>query len=160
MNKETIIKYLKKSLKELYEKDKALFTMKVHERTICSQLACYMKPYFTGYNVDCEYNRNMWNTKKCGGFNENYPDILIHRRFENNENIWDENNLVYIETKTSWFVNESTKKDDIANIKCFMTNSPYKYKFWLFLCFGKSFQSLEWNFYFKDKNDEVLECEF
>jgi len=150
MDKSIVIERLVDSLNELYRNDKVLFTMEVNERTICSQLACYMKKYFVWYKVDCEYNRNMWNPKECWRFSTPYPDILIHQRLDN------DNNLVFIETKTKWSnFSKEEKKEDIDKINCFMENAPYEYKYWLFVIFGKDEHKCE--FFYKE--DGIIRCQ-
>jgi len=49
---------------------------------------------------------------------------LIHQRLNN------DNNLVFIETKTKWSnFSKEAKKEDIDKINCFMENAPYEYKY-------------------------------
>lgn len=121
--KQNIIERLRSALNELYSHDKDLMLQETHERTICATLACYLKKYFRSYNIDCEYNRNMGDKKACGEYYETYPDILIHKRLSN------ENNLVFIETKTERNRTLKNEEQDKNKIKCFMKNAPYNYSF-------------------------------
>lgn len=56
--KETEVKdALKKALQEFWEKDICLLGYTANERSITHRLAIYLEKYFSGYDVDCEYNR-------------------------------------------------------------------------------------------------------
>lgn len=117
--------FLKKVVLILIDKDWHLLENDVHERSISHMLACHMMPYFDQLNVDCEYDSNVEADKgkkyiyllqekieELGLLRDNefseeeilqrfvYPDIIVHRRGDN------ENNLLILEMKKS-----SSKKD-------------------------------------------------
>ncbi|MGO5164771.1 MULTISPECIES: hypothetical protein [unclassified Candidatus Paralachnospira] len=137
VTKEQIEELLNKALKRFYKKDSCLVDMvpgvkqdngghHVGERAIVFRLAHYMQnimdkmPVFKGYVLDCEYNRDGTDIKKlqekCV-----YPDVIIHQR-QNNEN-----NLLVMEVKTYW--NNDTGQD-MKKIEKFMDpDGNYKYKF-------------------------------
>ena len=137
VTKAQIIALLGEALDQFYEKDGCLVNMvagveqdngghHVGERAIVFRLAHYMQnimdktPVFKGYVLDCEYNRNGTDIKKL---QENcvYPDVIIHQR-QNNEN-----NLLVMEIKTYW---NSDTRQDMKKIEKFMDpDGNYKYKF-------------------------------
>jgi hypothetical protein len=88
-------------MSNLFEQDFHLIREDLHERTISSTLAYYLKHVFPSYNVDCEYNGNIDNQYRRKAvnmylqgrqikFDENvhsvYPDIIIHKRGRNDKN--------------------------------------------------------------------------
>src|SRR4030067_2724122 len=71
------------SIQTLLERDGILLTTNANERTISAQLACYLKPAFSDWDVDVEYNRQGLDPKKIGigeAAELVYPDIIVHRR--------------------------------------------------------------------------------
>lgn len=145
VTKEQIEELLNKALKRFYKKDSCLVDMvpgvkqdngghHVGERAIVFRLAHYMQnimdkmPVFKGYVLDCEYNRDGTDIKKlqekCV-----YPDVIIHQR-QNNEN-----NLLVMEVKTYW--NNDTGQD-VEKLRGFTDpNGDYHYKFGVSLIIGK-----------------------
>jgi len=113
MEETTVISMVEKALDILLKEDSYLLEHDVNERSITHKLAEYLQQMFSGYNVDCEYNRNGIDEygddlrKKLNIPMENshdfadteaktvFPDIIIHRRGSNN------NNLLVVEAKKS-----------------------------------------------------------
>lgn len=110
------------ALNRLYEKDHYLICNKpsasgrslgnghhVGERAIVFRFALYLQnllsdDMFSGYNLDCEYNRNGTRSKSLPSFkNGTYPDVILHKRGRN------DGNLLVIEFKTYW--NSNQEKD-------------------------------------------------
>lgn len=101
-------------------------------------MACYLDHLFPEYDVDCEYNRNSKiddrnHSKSITIYNENqelkkekdqtYPDIIIHKRLTN------ENNLLIIELKKN---NSKTTKNDLEKLIAFTESGPSnEYHFFL-----------------------------
>ena len=83
---------VKGCLDSLYENEKELFELDAYEQAICGRLACYLHGKFTEYNVDVEYNRHGNKSKRNEETNLVKPDIVIHKRD-------DDNNLLVIEAK-------------------------------------------------------------
>lgn len=85
--------------------DTDLIVSKVSERTLCGSLMAYIKdqvrnvPYYTGYFVDVEYNRNQGKVKTIidGDFRiiTINCDIILHSRGQHPE----QDNLIAIEMK-------------------------------------------------------------
>jgi hypothetical protein len=98
------------SLLELDQRDRCLLQIDVSERAITHKLAEYLQQRIPELNVDCEYNRNVeygpYAQKKIivlkerrkdlisGPISEDdllaistYPDIIVHRRMKNDENV-------------------------------------------------------------------------
>lgn len=139
-------------LGELFSKDISLIKHDVSERAIAHKLAEYLQTHFPNLNVDCEYNRNtekgQYYPKKILALKERrdkepldvrdeeilqeistYPDIIIHRRNTNAEN------LLVIEIKKE---NSKVPHDfDFQKLMAFTENSDssysYHYKYGLFI---------------------------
>ncbi len=88
---------VKNAIEVLFRKDSHLLKIDVNERSITHKLALYLQDEFKGWDVDCEYNRNRYDTKKLiigddihlkaettrtddEHGNTVYPDIIVHRR--------------------------------------------------------------------------------
>ena len=76
----------KAALSKLHDRDLNLLAMGAHEQAICHRLGVYLDA-MTDLNVDCEYNRDMMHAKRLKGGNRFRPDIIIHRRLSNDENL-------------------------------------------------------------------------
>jgi hypothetical protein len=85
------------AIDRLVKNDPHLLKIDVNERSITHRLAVHLKNAFKGWDVDCEYNRNRYDTKKLivGDHvhipvesNQTddeygrtvYPDIIVHHR--------------------------------------------------------------------------------
>jgi hypothetical protein len=90
--REAIKQMLHSSLEMLLDRDVDLIATGGHEQAICHRLAVYLEGH-TGLNVDCEYNRDMMRAKELPGGRRFRPDIIVHRRLSNDEN------LLVVETK-------------------------------------------------------------
>lgn len=51
-------KALNEALYKFLQNEIYLLRFNVNERSISHKLAIYLEPYFSGWDVDCEYNRN------------------------------------------------------------------------------------------------------
>lgn len=148
---------IERALSEVLNNDKYLLEEDINERTIAHKLATYLQSEFPGYNVDCEYNRNVMSedgkkiihalkpkleelkplTKKEKKIDNItierlvYPDIIIHKRGT------PENNLCIIEIKKS---NISSDYDKLK-LECY-TSGDYRnnliYKLGIFIEFSVS----------------------
>lgn len=81
------------------DREHELLANDANERSLTHKLAEYLQGRFTGWNVDCEYNRRAKDVKRIpgqGGSGERVicPDIIVHKRGERE-------NLVVIEVKKS-----------------------------------------------------------
>jgi len=103
----------------------------VDERTISHRLAFYLQSEIPEMHVDCEYNREGFEIKKISnpkwakprGI---YPDIIIHERGKNS------NNILVVEIKKQ--ENKEIENDEIK-LKEF-TSENYGYNFGLLLIFN------------------------
>jgi hypothetical protein len=92
-----VIRRFDLAVAQLLRRDAYLFLHDVNERTITHKLAEYMQPLFPGWNVDCEYNRNMHTPKRvhlptpgdpeARCYVSTYPDIIVHHRGTNARNL-------------------------------------------------------------------------
>jgi hypothetical protein len=86
---------LNDAIRKLFVKDPSLLENDVAERTICAQIAHYLKPHFPNHNVDVEYNRHGIEPKRvrlpkdCRSKDKSLilPDIVVHQRTHDRENL-------------------------------------------------------------------------
>jgi hypothetical protein len=88
---------VRSAIENLITKDAHLFKIDVNERSITHRLAVHLQNAFKGWDVDCEYNRNRYDTKKLFigddlhltvetiGTDDDqgktvFPDIIVHHR--------------------------------------------------------------------------------
>ncbi len=132
-----------KALSEFLLKERFLLENNINERSLTHKLAEYLQKHFPDYNVDCEYNRMMEDehyVKKTLGLPTDekakisdttqktvYPDIIIHKRGNNNDN------LLVIEVKKS--TNSNNKDFDFQKLRA--STKELKYKLGLYLEFNK-----------------------
>ena len=145
-----ILKLLEQSVDLVYQNDKYLIEHSIHEQDLSHRIAFYFEnllrnyDWFTqyGYSVDVEYNKNFDDSKRvydkcincelenCYIKKSNYnnrkyseicrPDIILHKRGENNNSC------------------EATpnSKEDFAKLSAFTCkNSDYKYHKGVFINF-------------------------
>ena len=157
---EQIVDKVNEALNEFYTEDSDLLDRDVNERSITHRFAVYLEQFFPewDYHIDCEYNRNYREPKYLGlepedikFLNNNlqsndteartvYPDIIIHRRNYNDQN------LLVIEAKKE---KPSTKAEslDIRKLRAFTNltdGNPYKYQWGLHVIFEKDSPRLKW----------------
>ncbi|WP_124100283.1 hypothetical protein [Ruminococcus sp. Marseille-P6503] len=155
ITQEILEDYIKQAALELYLKDGYLIGCQVCERSIMYKFAHYLDnliskdPAFAGYNLDCEYNRDIMEVKRINCYlNGVYPDIIIHKRGTNNDN------LLVIECKTWW---NSNTDDDVKKINAFLSpEEHYNYQFGLCLIFTENKENIKWVTYDKKLYDRAL----
>jgi len=114
----TIKQALHSAIDSLLEKDLDLLATGAHEQSICHRLALYLER-FTDLNVDCEYNRNMMRSKELRGGSRFRPDIIVHRRLSNDENV------LVVETKAQ----ARRGEPDVKKLKE-LTNELGVFRYW------------------------------
>ena len=94
------------------------------ERSIVFKLGIYLAQEFEGtrFDVDCEYNKNGVKPKALLGKRTNFPDIIVHKREQN------ENNLLIIEVKTPNDTNQKHFEADREKLVGFTGEIPYLYQ--------------------------------
>lgn len=128
MTEEEIKSHITQALSELYARESDLIAIHAEEEAISAQLICYLKPYFTSWKVDVEYNRDGKDTKKNSTEGRIFPDIIIHHRTPNREEKYSpEHNLVVIEVKGHW--NSEDRKSDEEKLKDMKKRYGYQYLF-------------------------------
>ena len=154
-NKKTVLdEVLYGAMRDLYEFDLYLIrhmeksgngAENIHssERSIVTKYGTYLQnriknSIFENYNIDCEYNRNIGSIKTYHSYNGEIhaccPDIIIHKRGTNDDN------LLAIEVKTWW--NTNTKHDEDKLRHFTNQTSDYRYKYGLSITFGKDEDSV------------------
>ena len=118
------------ALRAVYKYDKYLIDIKAHERDIVFRFGIYFQGLlikhekYNKYNLDVEYNRNLYDPKKTENFNNGvYPDVILHERGNN------DNNILVLEFKGYW----NNRKDEIEKDKSKLWDlmnptGDYKYK--------------------------------
>jgi hypothetical protein len=119
-------------LKALCMNESYIISNDTNERTLTFHLARYLEEYFTGYSIDCEYNRNGNVPKRLieptttvavddlSGKTV-FPDIVIHKRGVPPEG----ENYIIIEAKKEGIDYE----DDIEKLKLYKNQLGYEYSF-------------------------------
>ena len=138
---------LVKAISEFLLKECFLLKNNLNERSITHKLAEYIQKYFSDYNVDCEYNRNMADIKKIelisqknisetdaeGNTVSVYPDIIIHKRGSN------DSNLIVIEVKKEANVCKKWEESsDFKKLEAFTKSDGLKYKYGIYLELNKN----------------------
>ncbi|MBR3975466.1 MAG: hypothetical protein IKJ88_06350 [Clostridia bacterium] len=126
---------VEQALQKLYEQDLYLIVnhprgnsqdCHVSERGIVFRFGIYLQELiattpFSEFNLDVEYNRNMYEKKMLPSFaNGTFPDLILHKRGSNDHNV------LILEFKTWW---NSNATDDKKKITQFMDiDGIYRYK--------------------------------
>lgn len=124
------------ALDRLIDEDRILFEIDVNERSITHRLALYLQRAFPGWHVDCEYNRDEFETKELelpelkpdredSNAQTVFPDIIVHRRNTN------QNYLVIEAKKTSSHVSRNT---DFYKLREYKKQLGYKYGLFIEFC--------------------------
>ncbi|HEX3625923.1 MAG TPA: hypothetical protein VH280_10915 [Verrucomicrobiae bacterium] len=104
MKNKEIIDYVYKSI-ELLKGEPRPLQHGANERAFAHRLAVHLEKYFSGWDIDCEYNKHGTMPKKLEGIKECdyqrateriYPDIIVHKRKNDSPR---EENLLVIELK-------------------------------------------------------------
>lgn len=146
--KELVEKALKKAIDTLIRADFELLQLDVNERSISHRFAKYLEPYFPGWNIDCEYNRNHHDSKRLNISRRNissddteaitvFPDIIVHRRNT-------DKNLVVIEMKKT--SSQEGYKYDLGKLKAFKAQLHYQFAIFIKIKTGQDFgiEPIEW----------------
>lgn len=80
-----IVESLEWAVQQTLDQDWDLIALGAHEQAIAHRIAFYLESRFSGFHVDCEYNRQKHRTKAHGGESGEdpknmRPDIIVHRR--------------------------------------------------------------------------------
>lgn len=131
MTNEEIKSKVNVALKKLYFNEFRVIQCKTNENCISHKFAEYLQQEFVEYNVDCEYDRNNCSGERHTKFLDEYkermisiyhepvrgdvrPDIIVHTRFSN------ANNILVIEAKKDKEPNENLEcKKAIEKVKAF-----------------------------------------
>jgi hypothetical protein len=139
----TVKNFVESAIEKLMINDAELLDINVNERSVSHKFAEYLQQKFTGWHVDCEYNRKMRDRKTLNVSYDNvtdddidaksvFPDIIVHHRQT-------DENLLVIEMKK---MGMDTSKDE-AKLKAF-TGSEYAYRFGLLLVLKQNDFRLQW----------------
>lgn len=142
-NDEVIKQYVNEALWLVYQKDRALITHRVNERSIVFRFGLYLyeiikNSNFSDFDIDVEYNRNGYDAKRIPSRQHgSYPDLIMHCRTSN------ELNLLVLEFKTEWS-NESQEEDE-RKIRDFLDKSGvYKFRYGATILIGEDGFNINW----------------
>jgi hypothetical protein len=134
LDSDRIARKIVDALLELCDRDRYLLEVDVNERSLTHRLAIYLEKSFPGYDVDCEYNRDVEDPKRLHITRRKidsadtdattvYPDIIVHRRGKRGYG----DNLVVIEAKKCG----RDSKDDEEKLRAFLRCLGYRYAFFV-----------------------------
>ena len=127
MDYSTFKNTLCKAIRAFLIEEETLFTTyneSLREEGISHQLACKISQLFKPYNVDCEYSKQPGgNDKKNSDGDTVRPDIIIHKRGPNTDN------LAVIEVK--WGSNKGNDDEKVSKYR------NQNYTFGVVIRFGK-----------------------
>jgi len=141
------------ALQKLYIDDFYLINRHVNERAVVFRFGLYFNVLlrsssFLEYNFDCEYNRNMGDPKRTENFpNGVIPDILLHRRNSNEENI------LVIEFKGYWsYINREKDRIKLYDF----TNQQYEFKYGLgaFVDLNTTFENTQITYFINGEQEQ------
>ena len=129
---------INQALNQLLRSDAELLQSDVNERSISHRLAGYLEPFFSGWNVDCEYNRDRHEPKRLNIQPRHiqsddtqattvFPDIIIHRRGTSE-------NLVVIEMKKT--TSQENDNYDINKLEAFKNQLGYRFAIFIKIATG------------------------
>ena len=125
----------------LIEKDGHLLKVDANKRSITHRLAIYLEAVFPEYDIDCEYNRDGFNSKRLIGYKKKidsddtngvtvFPDIIIHRRGKRD-------NFIVIEAKKL----SNTDDSDKEKLDIYKSELLYKYAYFVKFPVGEDFKN-------------------
>lgn len=156
VTQEQIEQAIKGALQKLVYEDRYLFEVDANERTLTHRMAIYLEEKIRevqgGWNVDCEYNRDVTSRKEpyskklwladdppprdyddAPYADENattvFPDIIIHKRGKSGD---EEGNLVVIEVKKSTSL-VGNGYDKERKLPAYLKYLRYKYAYFVTL---------------------------
>ena len=124
------------SLEMLKAEDAYLLRHNVNERTLTHKLAEHLQRHFSGWHVDCEYNRNGVDLKKllslpdCAPSKDDedgctvFPDIIVHQRGRSDDS-QPTRNLLVIEAKKS--TNPRSTEKDYTKLRLYKQQLRYRH---------------------------------
>lgn len=139
MEHEILEDIILEAIKKVQINDQELISHKM-EWSTAHRLAVNLEGYFSGFNVDCEYNKmgEEFDPKHDSHKNHKRPDIVIHKRGK----LEPESNLLVIEIKMEQGQDEDEEKlldfTDAPN-----EHRPFQYKYGLKISFLPTLQ-LRW----------------
>lgn len=139
-----VVEAVKSCVSQLINNDFFLLKSDLNERTITSQLARYLQINFSGWHVDCEYNRDHDDPKRlklraqgvaCEELSRDtigrtvFPDIIVHERGGSR-------NFIIIEVKKT--TSTVDREFDMKKLHAFKSQLGYHYAFFLEIGTGES----------------------
>lgn len=144
LSEKDVRKCIERAYKMLIEKDGYLLEVDANERSITHCLAIHLESVFPGYNVDCEYNRDGFNSKRLIGYKKKidfddtdgvtiFPDIIIHHRGKRD-------NFIVIEAKKL----SNTDNSDKEKLEIYKKELLYKHAYFVRFPVGEDFKKYKY----------------
>lgn len=123
---------VEEALRCFYLNDSCLVHIGAHERSMTFRLGMYLQLFFSGWDVDCEYNRKGTRPKTNSKNRKVLPDVIIHHRNT-------PENLLAIEAKPP-HASQDKIDGDKKKIVEYVEHKPLRYRFGLFIEFKDNFE--------------------
>ena len=121
MERVEVIARLTSAYSKVIAQDRHLLEVRANERSIAHRFAIYIEQCFPGFDVDCDYNKNLEDPKRAPAYAHKtrrgresdlvVPDIVVHRR---NTDV----NLVVIELKPTDTEEKCSASNNLIEGKC------------------------------------------
>ena len=146
MNTDDLKNLLTESLSETYVIDKHLYDKKLCERSKVFRIGLILSrkiesnKSYSGYSVDCEYNKRGDYKKIISSKNPQSPDLMLHRRGD-----FSDENLLVVEFKVySKKFYKKGFKNDIKKLQILTSKREYNYKLGAHVCLCPSGYIIKW----------------
>jgi hypothetical protein len=141
---------LKAAIDKVYKEERGIFdctggSRRGLEQAFVFRTGLYLndlikETQYAHLDLDCEYNKNQNGIKSTERFPQGVrPDLLLHRRGSNEENI------LAVEFKGWW--NKNTKKDIMKLEDLTLPWDNYKYLIGVFVHIGKDFSECKYRYF-------------
>ena len=121
MERVEVIARLAAAYSKVIAQDRHLLRVRANERSIAHRFAIYVEQCFPGFNVDCDYNKDLEDLKRAPAYAHQtrtgresdlvVPDIIVHRRNT-------DDNFVVIELKPTDTEEPCTANNNPIGAKC------------------------------------------
>lgn len=138
-------KRIREALNLFVARDKGkLLEVDIYEPTISHRIAVYLEGLFPNYDVDCEYNKHLFDEKGNEKGKPVRPDIVVHKRLT-------DNNCAIIEVKKAG-AKSKLAEHDIQKLKLYL-QGKLNYDLGVFIGVLKKRIDIVW---VENKNDNII----
>lgn len=143
ISEEELQDLLKDAIKEAYKQSPDLFMYEGIEQAMVFRIGIHLQDFanetdaISDLDIDCEYNKNLDQTKQDMSGKGIRPDLIIHSRGNHG------NNLLAVEFKGHWNLNVDRDKKKLRELTSPV--SHYRYKLGVLVILGR--RSVEFTYY-------------